>query len=58
MSNSFAPLCQAPDSEIRLPNIVFPAGAVDCHAHACRPANVFPYTDERIYTLPDATLEQ
>lgn len=54
----FAPLCQAPDSEIRSPHIVFPAGAVDCHAHVCGPENQFPYADERIYTPPDATLEQ
>ena len=53
-----APLCQAPDPEIRSPKIVFPAGAVDCHAHVCGPASVFPYANERIYTPPDATLTQ
>jgi len=52
-----APLCQAPNSEIRSPQIVFPAGAVDCHAHVCGPATQFPYSQERIYTPPDATLE-
>ena len=52
-----APLCQAPDSEVRSPLIQFPAGAVDCHAHVCGPASVFPYAQERIYTPPDATLE-
>ena len=52
-----APLCQAPDYEIRSPQIKFPAGAVDCHAHVCGPASQFPYTQERIYTPPDATLE-
>jgi len=57
-SQTFAPLCQAPDPEIRSPKIVFPSGAVDCHAHVCGPANVFPYADERIYTPPDATLAQ
>jgi len=51
-----APLCQAPDSEIRSPQIRFPAGAVDCHAHICGPANQFPYAQARIYTPPDATL--
>ena len=56
-SNSLAPLCQAPDPEIRSPKIVFPAGAVDCHAHVCGPATHFPYANERIYTPPDATLE-
>ncbi len=58
ISPSFAPLCQAPDPEIRSPKIVFPAGAVDCHAHICGPENVFPYANERIYTPPDATLAQ
>ncbi len=57
-THSFAPLCQAPDPEIRSPKIVFPAGAVDCHAHVCGPAKFFPYADERIYTPPDATLAQ
>lgn len=58
MPNTAAPLCQAPDSEIRSPQIVFPAGAVDCHAHICGPADAFPYAAERIYTPPDATLAQ
>jgi len=53
----FAPLCQAPDPEIRSPKIVFPSGAVDCHAHVCGPASQYPYAQERIYTPPDATLE-
>ena len=57
-STDAAPLCQAPDPEIRSPKIVFPAGVVDCHAHICGPALEFPYADERIYTPPDATLTQ
>lgn len=52
-----APLCQAPNSEIRSPKAQFPKGAVDCHAHVCGPADQFPYAHERIYTPPDATLE-
>ena len=56
-SHTHAPLCQAPDPEIRSSNIEFPAGAVDCHAHVCGPASQFPYAQERIYTPPDATLE-
>jgi len=54
--NLSAPLCQAPDYEIRSPQIEFPTGAVDCHAHICGPASQFPYAQERIYTPPDATL--
>ena len=57
IQNLSAPLCQATDPEIRLPSIEFPAGAVDCHAHICGPAYQFPYASERIYTPPDATLE-
>ena len=57
LNKNSAPLCQAPDSEIRSPKIQFPKGAVDCHAHVCGPATRFPYADERIYTPPDATLE-
>ena len=30
---------------------------MDCHAHVCGPATQFPYSQERIYTPPDATLE-
>ena len=30
---------------------------MDCHAHVCGPANLFPYATERIYTPPDASLE-
>ena len=52
-----APLCQAPDPEIRSPRIEFPFGAVDCHAHICGPEVIFPYAQERIYTPPDASLE-
>jgi predicted TIM-barrel fold metal-dependent hydrolase len=53
-----APLCQSPDPSIRSPRLALPAGSVDCHAHVCGPAAVFPYADQRIYTPPDATLAQ
>ena len=52
-----APLCQAPNPEIRSPRIKFPFGAVDCHAHICGPKELFPYAQERIYTPPDASLD-
>jgi len=57
LNKNTAPLCQAHDSEIRSPQIQFPKGDVDCHAHVCGPADQFPYAQERIYTPPDATLE-
>lgn len=55
-AHTSAPLCQAPDPEIRSPRIEFPFGAVDCHAHICGPEDLFPYAQERIYTPPDASL--
>ena len=51
------PLCQAPASEIRPPKSVFPRGAIDSHAHVCGPAAQYPYAQDRIYTPPDASLE-
>jgi len=51
------PLCQAPTSETRSPQSVFPRGAIDSHAHVCGPATKYPYAKERIYTPPDASLE-
>ncbi|WP_162786256.1 amidohydrolase family protein [Polynucleobacter necessarius] len=55
--NNFAPLCQAPNAEVRPPLLTLPAGSVDRHAHVCGPTSQFPYAQERIYTPPDATLE-
>ena len=51
-----APLCQAPDRVVRRPDLLLPAGAIDCHAHICGPESSFPYFSERIYTPPDALL--
>jgi 2-pyrone-4,6-dicarboxylate lactonase len=51
-----APLCQAPDRVLRRPDLLLPAGAIDCHAHICGPESSFPYFSERIYTPPDALL--
>jgi 2-pyrone-4,6-dicarboxylate lactonase len=53
---SAAPLCQAPDANLRAPKITLPQGATDCHAHICGPASAYPYWSERIYTPPDALL--
>jgi 2-pyrone-4,6-dicarboxylate lactonase len=54
---SHAPLCVAPDAQPRAPDVALPAGACDCHAHICGPAATYPYSAERIYTPPDATIE-
>jgi 2-pyrone-4,6-dicarboxylate lactonase len=51
-----APLCQAPDPQLRAPRTRLPAGATDSHAHVCGPAARYPYARSRIYTPPDAPL--
>ncbi len=51
-----APLCLAPDAQPRAPGTALPPGACDCHAHICGPSTIYPYTAERIYTPPDATI--
>jgi len=47
----------AADAQPRPPGTALPDGACDCHAHICGPAAAYPYSAERIYTPPDATLE-
>ena len=47
----------AADAQPRAPIMALPPGACDCHAHICGPAAAFPYSAERIYTPPDATIE-
>src|SRR4051812_37329068 len=49
--------CPAPDRAPRPPRLPFPSGACDTHAHVCGPADKFPYSDERIYTPPDSSLQ-
>jgi 2-pyrone-4,6-dicarboxylate lactonase len=52
-----APLCMAADAAPRAPALAFPPLACDTHAHICGPATIYPYSAERIYTPPDATIE-
>ncbi len=52
-----APLCAPPDGNPRQPRTALPAGACDTHAHICGPASHYPYSPDRIYTPPDALLE-
>jgi predicted TIM-barrel fold metal-dependent hydrolase len=54
---SHAPLCMAADAQPRAPATALVPGACDCHAHICGPAAAYPYSPERIYTPPDATIE-
>ena len=47
----------AADAQPRAPSLALPPGACDCHAHICGPTTAFPYSAERIYTPPDATID-
>jgi predicted TIM-barrel fold metal-dependent hydrolase len=40
------------------PEFMLPRGACDTHCHVNGPASVFPYSNERRYTPPDAPAEQ
>ena len=51
------PVCARPDPAPRAPRFTFPPLACDCHAHICGPQAVYEYIPERIYSPPDALLE-
>jgi len=51
------PLCAGPDPKPRPPKFALPAGAADCHAHICGPADSYRYAESRIYTPPDALVD-
>jgi predicted TIM-barrel fold metal-dependent hydrolase len=46
-----------PDPNPRKPRLKVPPKACDCHNHVFGPAARFPYAAERLYTPPDAPLE-
>jgi predicted TIM-barrel fold metal-dependent hydrolase len=50
------PGCAAADPNPKKPHFVLPAGACDCHAHILWPQDVYPYTPNRTYTPPEASL--
>ena len=52
----YAPLCAAPDPSPRAPRANLPRGSCDTHMHICGPAATFDYSEDRIYTPPDALL--
>jgi 2-pyrone-4,6-dicarboxylate lactonase len=51
------PVCARPDPAPRTPRFKLPPLACDCHAHICGPQAVYRYIPERIYTPPDALLD-
>ena len=51
------PTCKGPDPDTRTPPTKAPAGACDAHCHGFGPGAVFPYSEDRAYTPPDAPYE-
>jgi predicted TIM-barrel fold metal-dependent hydrolase len=50
------PTCAPADPNPRAPRFRIPDNAVDCHAHIFGPAERYPYSRDRAYTPPDASL--
>jgi 2-pyrone-4,6-dicarboxylate lactonase len=48
--------CTSPDMNLRAPAVPMGALSCDCHAHICGPESRYAYSDDRIYTPPDALL--
>ena len=48
--------CTPPDRNLRAPAVLMGALSCDCHAHICGPESSYAYSDDRIYTPPDALL--
>jgi 2-pyrone-4,6-dicarboxylate lactonase len=51
-----APWCAPPDPNPVRPRITLPPNSCDCHAHVFGPMERYPYSADRIYTPPDASL--
>ncbi|WP_376097609.1 amidohydrolase family protein [Roseomonas sp. CCTCC AB2023176] len=51
------PTCKGPAPDTRTPRTKAPAGACDAHCHIFGPGAVFPYSEDRAYTPPDAPYE-
>ena len=51
-----APACKAPDPNTRIPSYRPPPNACDAHCHIFGPGDVYPYSEDRTYTPPDAPL--
>lgn len=57
ISDQHIPVCTPPDPRPSKPKFEFPPLACDCHAHICGPSRLYPYIADRIYSPPDALLE-
>jgi len=49
--------CQGYNPDPGKPRLVIPAGSADCHAHIFGPQDRYPYTPNRSYTPPEASIE-
>jgi predicted TIM-barrel fold metal-dependent hydrolase len=56
-SDQDIPVCVPPDPHPKKPKFEFPPLACDCHAHICGPQKVYAYVPQRIYSPPDALLQ-
>ncbi|MBX8827412.1 amidohydrolase family protein [Ochrobactrum sp. SFR4] len=50
--------CAAADPNPYAPRFTLPRGATDCHAHIFGPSSHYPYTPDRTYTPPEASIAQ
>lgn len=50
--------CSAADPKPYAPRFVTPPGATDCHAHIFGPNSHYPFTPDRTYTPPEASIAQ
>ena len=50
-------LCLPPTRSVHPINFTVPAKSCDCHAHVIGPVSKFPYSENRSYTPPEASLE-
>ena len=57
LSNPSIPICQGPNPDPGKPKLLIPAGSCDCHAHIFGPADRYPFTSNRSYTPPEASIE-
>jgi predicted TIM-barrel fold metal-dependent hydrolase len=51
------PGCQGYDPDPGKPRLAITAGSADCHAHIFGPQDRYPYTPNRSYTPPEASIE-
>jgi len=49
--------CAGADPNPHIPKDLPPPGACDCHAHVFGPVDQYPYSGQRKYTPPDASLD-